>query len=197
MSQKSIAFTEWAKKLPQLFKDEKKIRIIIAVGLLGILLILLSEMVPWGKQTEQNETNETITISSEVYTRSLENKLAGLIGRINGAGNTSVAITLEQGVEYVYAREEKKTVDQTEQIDSDRQNKTERKDSYEYSYITVEGEDGREEVLIQTEKQPEILGVVVVCEGGGNAAVREQIINAATTLFSIPSSRVFVTEGKG
>ena len=69
-------------------------------------------------------------------------------------------VTLENGVEYVYATQEK--------INTDRQEddgRISQRDDSDKSIIVVDTEDGKQGLLV-TEIQPTVKGVVVVCEGG-------------------------------
>ena len=60
--------------------------------------------------------------------------------------------------------------------------------------MLVDGPSGRRQALIKTEIQPKIKGVVVVCQGGNEPLVNQQITNVLTTVLNISSSRVFVTK---
>lgn len=60
-------------------------------------------------------------------------------------------------------------------------------DSYEYVYL----EDGE---TLQKINEPTIRGVVVACQGGGSAVVREQISDLLTTALGIPSTKVCITK---
>jgi stage III sporulation protein AG len=43
---------------------------------------------------------------------------------------------------------------------------------------------------------PNICGVAVVCNGGGNPVVANEIINMISSAFGVPKSKIYVTEGK-
>lgn len=61
--------------------------------------------------------------------------------------------------------------------------------SYEYIYL----DDGK---TLQRINEPEIRGVVVVCEGADSPSVSLQITQMLTTALDIPSTRVFISKLK-
>ena len=48
--------------------------------------------------------------------------------------------------------------------------------------------------LVETVKTPQILGVAVVCEGGGNVIVQERIIDIVQALTDVGASHITVTK---
>ena len=58
--------------------------------------------------------------------------------------------------------------------------------------ILVEDANGRKTALLRKTLEPEVRGVVVVCEGGGNPITVMQITEAVKTALGIPSTRVCV-----
>ncbi len=159
--------------------DSKKIKIIVAVGLIGMILIFASDLFAKDEK-KQDASNESI--SYEEYTQELENKLVQLISSISGVGECRVMITLENTAESVYATDvEVKNDDET----------LNQKDKY----VIYNSDKGEAPVLIK-EFLPKVQGVTVVCTGGDNIAVKEKIIEAVTSLFNIPTNRVSVSKIK-
>lgn len=179
------------KRFGDLLKGDKKVRIIVAIGILGITLILLSELItPKNKaKQEVSSTSDSISMSKEM----LEEQVYDLITSIDGVGRAKVMVTLETSVEYVYAKEAKTDTDVTRDISNGKSTKTTQKDKSEETYIFVDGSDGKQ-ALLTTEKAPRVKGVVVVCEGGDDKLVQSRIIDAVTTAFDIGANRVCVTK---
>ena len=50
--------------------------------------------------------------------------------------------------------------------------------------------------LLITRIQPTVKGVAVVCDGGGNAAVQQRVMQVVTTAFHISERRVCVVKAK-
>lgn len=86
-----------------------------------------------------------------------------------GAGKCRIMVTLENGVEYVYATQQKVNTDRQEGTDGN-SSKLNQRDDTEESIVIVETENGRQGLLV-TELQPTVKGVVIVCEGGDQPLV--------------------------
>lgn len=159
--------------------DSKHIKIIVAIGLVGIILIFASNL--FDADEKKKEINDT-SISYEEYTTQLEKRLKDLISSIDGVGECQVMITLENTTESVYATDvEIKNDDET----------INQKDEY----VIYDSEKGETPMLIK-EYLPKVQGVTIVCSGGENKAVREKIIQSVTSLFNISTNRVSVSKIK-
>lgn len=144
---------------------------LIAIGVIaGIVLIIIGSMN--SKQPDLKPAEEPLINLSETYTEKLEIKLRELIESIDGVSNAKVMLTLDSGSEYIYA-----------------QNNSENK----REYVIISEADKSETLTLVKEINPKIRGVVVVCQGGNNPVVQSQIINLLSTLFNLPSNRVYVT----
>lgn len=174
------------EKLSEKTRFDKKVLCIIAVGLAGMLLLLLSEMpaAQKSKQASNEETTVLAPVTKEDYAVRIENDLTGIISSIKGAGKTRVMVTLESSGEevYLYDRSYRSDKNSNSGISSNEENK----------YIIIEGENGENGIVAKT-VEPRIRGVAVVCEGAGTASVRSEIISAVTALLDISSARVSVS----
>lgn len=175
------------KNISRLFKGGKAKNILLAVGFLAIGLILLSEL--WPKPTVSAAKTG---ISAEEYAAKMEQRLQEIVQGIEGAGECRVMVTLENGVEYVYATQQKVNTNRVEKNDGDNTNLS-LQDGTEDSIIIVDTDAGKQGLLI-TEIQPTVKGVVVVCSGGDNPLVQERVTKAVTTVLNIASGRVCVTK---
>ena len=169
-------------------KGGKGTKVIVALGLAGMGLILLSNFWP----AKSGSQPKTAQLTAEEFTVQLEKKLTELVGSLEGAGESKVMVTLENGVEYVYATQDKVNTNEVQDTDGDSNKLTQQNDS-EKEIIVVDTENGRQGLLV-TEIQPTVKGVVIVCEGGDNAAVQQRITQAITTALNLSSSRVCVTK---
>jgi len=170
-------------------------KIILGAGVIGIALIFLSSFLTTGEKTEIKTGVQQETYTAEEYETHLEKELADLITKIQGVGNASVMVTLEQTKQSVYAKEEKVS-GQTTKDQSDGTMRNETDQSNETNYILVRGADGSEQALAVTEIQPIVKGVVVVCDGGSSPAVKQSVTDAVTTALGISSVRVCVIKAK-
>ncbi len=178
--------------LGKIADSEKGRRLIIAAGVIGIALILLSNFLP--SLSGKKEETRSGGISSEQYARNLEAQLSDVIASISGVGKSKVMVTLASGVEYVYANEQSKNSDKSEDIQGETRSRVQQSDDVQQKCIIVDSPDGGRQALVQTEILPRVQGVVVVCEGGDSPAVQQSVTDAVTTALDISSSRVCVTK---
>lgn len=169
------------EKASEKFKTDKRIIVIVAVGILGIILLVISELIPDSEvksppQTSQEEETQDNSVTE------LEKRLTELISSIDGAGNAKVMITLDTGDENVYAVQDKSS-------------NSEKSNSYDRDYIVIE-KDGNEDGLLLKVVEPEIRGVAVVCEGADFPEVRSEIVNTVTAVLGVSSNRVSIAKMK-
>lgn len=186
-----------AKSWKEFLNGDKKMKLIFAVGIIGILLIFLSSFLPKGKtaagtgaeQAEKQTSAAQPLLTNEEYEQRYQQRVEKLVRSIDGAGAAHAVVTLESGPEYVYAKEESKTDDLTNGGDT-----LSKRNSLDQKTILVEDSDGRRTALLRMTLEPTVKGVVVVCEGGGNPMVVEQVTEAVKVALGIPSTRVCVTK---
>ena len=191
--------SENAKRLPDLrslfllFKNNPQLRLklIMVAGIIGILLIVLSECS--GNPKEKREQIEIKSGESVSDAANLENKLKKMIENIEGAGKTDVMITFENDGETVYASEKKMLEEKTQNDSgfSGESQKVQEKSESEEKYIMVDSDDGKT-ALISSKIAPQICGVVVVCDGGDDPLVAEKLVRTVKTALNIGSNRICV-----
>lgn len=170
---------------------DKKSRLLMLLGIGGMVLILLSSLIP-GKKTETSPLPETAAAwqaasaqqTAAAYAAGLESELADFISKIEGAGETQVLVMLENNGETRYLR--------AENSDRTKGGEASGRDSYAEEYVLVDGADGRRTVAVSV-SEPEIRGVAVICRGGDQPAVQARILEAVTTLLDISSARVSIS----
>ncbi len=162
---------------------------LIILGIIGLLLVLISTF------NEKQENNEEIqTVNSTKYTTSeyidqLENRLETILSDMLSGRKVSVMITLNSGVEYVYADELKTGA---ELKNDHAAYKTEQSDSNQKTYVIVKDSKGNENALLITEKMPEVRGVVVVCDEGQSETVSFAVKSAVRSVLDIDESKICV-----
>ena len=182
---------EKGRKLMDAIKADKKITLIVCIGLLGMLLLLASEFIHLPKKQEAETPSENIQTEYS-YAEDLEKRLTNIVSSISGAGKTKVMVTLENGVESVYAADEKQSVERssgekTGGVEVNEKSNTEN----EYIILQSNG-SSRDEGLVIKVIQPKIRGVAIVCEGGDSAYVQQRITQAVTAVLDIGASRVSI-----
>ena len=109
------------------------------------------------------------------YQAKLEQQLEELISQLQGAGHTTVMVTLSTGEETVYA------VD-TQTGDMQQQE----------THVLLQ--DGS--ALAETTYLPQVCGVAVLCEGGGDVRVAARITELLHSLLDLPTNRICVEQRK-
>ncbi len=162
-------------------KKTGKLGIALAGVLLGVGLLIFGNRLVGG---ERESTPATSDPGSEVraveeYRLALERRIADITSEVAGAGSAGVVVTLEGGYEYVYAYDRKITVG-----------------GESITYITV-GSGADESLVFLSERAPAIVGVGIVCSGGGSAEVRREITALISAAFGVPSNKIYVTAKRG
>lgn len=182
---------EALKKFSFLFKQENRLKLITALGAIGIILIFFS-----GSKTNSRDDLKLLNEFDETqYISELEGRITSVVQSIDGVGKAKVMLSLETTESYKFATEEKHQTDVSQDLkEGDEQRVSERTDS-ENSYIIVEDENGNKKALVETSYTPQIKGAVVVCNGGDSSAVKNRVTEALTTILGIGSSKVCVVKG--
>ncbi len=165
------------------FPKQKKITLIVVVGILGILLIFLSELFDSG--TKAKSSGKSISLNTDTYKQEIESELTGILSNISGVGKVKVMVTIEGTTENIYAEEYDTQKDQQDGKNSE---------SCHNKYVVIDNGNEKEALLKKVIK-PKINGVIVVCEGGDNLVVSEKIYKAVSTVLAISSTRVCVVKG--
>lgn len=171
-------------KIKEFFQDKNnKMKVIVVIGLVGILLIMLSEFLPSSSNKEKKEepsASKSQQTSIVSYKQQTEEDLQSIISKIEGAGQCSVMVTFETSAENVYAYNSSSEFG-------------EKSEKREYNYIIIEDEKNEKPIVVK-EIQPKVKGVIIVCEGGDNGKVREAIINSVTSVFGIASNKISINK---
>ena len=173
--------------IKQRFGEGKSVKWACVLGAVGVLCICLSEWLPQ-KKVETTEKVQT----AEQYCEQVEHRLSALLEKMEGVGACQVYVTLESGVEYVYATAQKENADYVKDSDANGEKVSEKADS-EQDVVIIDSADGKTGLLL-TEIQPTVKGVVVVCDGGDTDAVVQRVTAAVTTALNISARRVCVTK---
>lgn len=160
----------------EFIKTNKKTFICFIVGLLGILLIFASET--FGNSSKKSDTTNKEYVS---YSNEMEEKLADIISKVEGAGKTKVFLTIEESEEYVYAQD----------ISTDRKDNNQIND--DKKYVIVDGNGGKDGLLIKT-VNPKIRGVAIVCEGGDDPVVQQRIYSCVSASLGISTARISISK---
>lgn len=158
-------------------------KLIVILGLAGMALILFSDvLIPDKEAVKQETASDDVLTDYESFVNEMELRLKTTLEKIDGVGRADVMITASGSGEYIYAKDEK--------IDTDSESV-----SKDEKYVIIGG-SGQKQALVRKIDNPEISGVVVVCEGGESSVVKEKVYNAVAAAFNIPSQKIFVAGSK-
>ena len=182
MANESIVIKAWVQRLKTWFGSNRKTAWLLLIGVCGMALIGASTWWDRGDEPKVDVTSQT-----ERYAADLEERLETMVSSIRGVGQSHVTVMLENGVEYVYANEEKTNSDHSQNTVGD----VSVSDDNQRTVVTVDAADGKIGLLV-TEIQPTVRGVVVACEGGDNDAVAALVKEAVVTALDIGEKHVCV-----
>ncbi len=120
---------------------------------------------------------------ADAYIDNKEAELKALLEKVSGVGSVEVMITLEDDGEDIVLRDS--TGEISSEADASRSSS---------STSAVEGSNGDPYVVRNV--KPQIKGVVVACEGGGDPEVALKISEAVQALFGLPAHKIVVLEIK-
>ncbi len=168
--------------ISQKLKLDKKGAVLMLMGAAGVVILVLTELLPFTRASPVEKSAEISESSPAAYEQELEKRLCSLLAEINGAGEVKVMVTLDCTDENIYATEEKKQSGENSSSD-------------ETKYKTVKSDGGESGMLLKVFR-PQVRGVAVVCGGAESAVVRRDIINAVSCALGISPSKISVTSMK-
>ena len=116
------------------------------------------------------------------YTMQTEQKIAALVGSVQGVGAVTVVVTLEGDFTCVYATDTERS-----ERDGVMEEHTQ--------YVTV-GSGSNEQTVLLTRRYPRVCGIGIVCQGGGDATVRREILSLLSATYGLPTNQIYITEAK-
>lgn len=147
-------------------KNNKKIQLFVILFLVIILIFCLFFDLKKGNKSSKNVINE------QNYISDLENRLSGLLSKVEGAGEVSVLITASGGNETVLAM--KTTITETfngvETVETP---------------ILVDGK-----TVVIKELYPNIQGVLIVAKGAKSISVMTRLEQATASLLNIDKEKI-------
>lgn len=164
------------KAFGERLKKDKKLLVLLATGILGMLLILFSGT---GQSAEDAPSD---TVSLKQAETEIEERLTLLLKSVEGAGRVRVMVTVDSLYE--------KTVAINTESESG-----ENEESYKSEYVLIE-QSGDSDGLVLKITSPVIRGVGITCDGGESASVKQELIRLTSAALGIPVNRIWVTAMK-
>ena len=152
-------------------KRRKPIILFVAIGLIGVLLLIFG-----ARDKESTKEQEGIqNLDPAEYARQVEERVEELCNRVDGASSAYAVVTLKGGYRAIYA--------------SDWQSGS----SSSKNSTVIVGNGSSEKGLLIGYENPEISGIGIVCSGGDDYNVRKNIISVVSSAFDVSSNKIFVS----
>ncbi len=154
------------------------------VVLCGLALIFMSwggEIFSSGNEVEtvDEEKEESSGDSLAMYKAEMEQELRELLQSVQGVGTVQVMLTLRASNEKVTLKDN-----------------SSREDTQEEETVLIEDSERNSSPYVVQEKEPELEGVVIVCDGGDDTQIKREITEAVSALFQIESHKIKIMKSK-
>lgn len=150
-------------------------RYVLLVAMVGALLLL------WPGGKGGSSAAEVVVKSSqeEFDLSEIERKLSAALSQVEGAGEVNVVLTVRSTARQVVARDDRMTANERTA-----------------STVVVSKGSGTQEPVLLEQIYPEFQGALVVCTGGGDAAVRLKLVEAVSALTGLGADKISICRGK-
>lgn len=156
-----------------------KYKYVLLILVIGFLLMLSPNFI---KKTS-SETEQTQSDAAPAVSVPLEEKLAGILSSIDGAGDVEVLLTQAVGEETIY------------QTDSDT-SQTNESHKTQVQTVILTNADRSQRGIVRQINPPTYLGALVICEGADSASVRLAVVDAVSKATGLGADRISVLKMK-
>ena len=196
---KSRLQSENRKKIKMPGKDQ-----LLILLLSGILLVVIAIPTDGGKKKappdsggDPAEELKTATGQEpDSYEKRQEERLKEALEKVEGVGEVEVMITLKSSWENIVEKDRPSSSQTVEEADAG--GGTRQTQEVSRSETTVYREESGERTpYVVKELEPEVEGVIVIARGGGNASVKQNILEAVQALFPVEAHKIKIMKMEG
>lgn len=156
-------------------------------ALAAILLLVIVFPIPQKENTAEKENAEIFKTETE-YENSVEEQLEDILQKISGVGKVEVLITYEDQGKVVIEKDLSVSEELIQESDSSGGNRTTTTTRNESETVY----DKTESPYVIQEISPSIKGILVVAQGGGDAAVKNKIQQTIQALFGLDPHKISI-----
>ncbi len=172
-------FTDFLKKM-----DKTKWLILGLGGILLLVIALPTDGIPGGKEdkTLQDSLAPAQLQEGQIreYERQVTRQLEQTLRYMDGVGEVRVMITFQDNGENIVEKEVTKSEGG--------------QDNTQYQESAIYQETDGKEPYISRQKMPQAEGVLVIAQGGGDSAVKQDILDAVMALFPLEAHKIKIVK---
>ncbi len=200
------------KKIPSKIKElysaegkeskKKMENMVILLIILIITCIAVNKIWNGDKKEDETQTRQNTTTGKQLATQEnnsnsenttdLQSNLERILSNIDGVGKVSVLLTYSESSELVPLYDETKSETTTEEADTSGGKRTTTDTNTQKSAIMQENSSGEKSIITQKTVSPKIEGAIITAEGGENANVKTQIIQAVEAATGLATHKIQV-----
>lgn len=184
-------------------ESKKKMEnMVILLIILIITCIAVNKIWNGDKKEDEKQTRQNITTGKQLATQEnnsnsenttdLQSNLERILSNIDGVGKVSVLLTYSESSELVPLYDETKSETTTEEADTSGGKRTTTDTNTQKSAIMQENSSGEKSIITQKNVSPKIEGAIITAEGGENANVKTQIIQAVEAATGLATHKIQV-----
>ena len=156
-------------------KPIEKYKYVILVLIIGVVLMVLPESGNTGQTSKTDSLQQAATPLNE--------QIAELLSKVDGAGKVEVMLSIETGEEILYQFDE--------DINTGEQTNTSKKET-----VVITDSQRNEIGLIKQTNPPNYLGAIIVCQGADSPRVQLALCDAVSKITGLSSDRISILKMK-
>ena len=142
-------------------------------------------------------SSDSVETALNLYVENQEERLKSILEQMDGVGKIQVMIRAKASKEYVVEKDLTTNTNTVHETDAQGGTRQSNEMSKSESALYTKDGSGNDVPWVIKELEPEIEGVVVAAEGGGNENIASEITQAVQVLFDIPIHKIKVVKMKG
>ncbi len=162
------------ERLKKNVKKDIKLYIFIAIGIIGLLLLVFGGMKESG-DAEKGDTAVNMSLSPSEYSKNIEAEVERLCVGVSGGCSVDAVVSLSGGYRSVYAS-----------------NYQSSSSGYKHDMVLV-GNGSNEGAVLVCYENPEISGIGIVIASREDEALKNSIISLISAAFDVKTNKIHVS----